>query len=205
MPGLVVGEPESDHAAPRVLPREDRLFDRVGRVDGPVGGDDDADSDVVRACGVGRGTQNDLERSPRAAPAARCGAGDRRRARPRPRRRAASSTTSRVSRASASAEVRTSHAARYMPENAAKLPKPRIVGTSSPASSASSSSVSGRMAPSRWMCRWAFGSPRRSRMRRSWHLRSPWHLVLPATETLRSWTTYSAETPGLLWFASTNR
>ena len=25
------------------------------------------------------------------------------------------------------------------------------------------------------------------------------------TETLRSWTKYSAETPGLLWFASTNR
>ncbi len=103
------------------------LIDRVGRVDGAIGGDDDAHPDVVRAGRVGGSTENDLERLRPAARCGRCGGAGTPRARSTPRRRAAaSSITSRVSRASASGEVRMAQAAWYMPENAEKLPNPRI-------------------------------------------------------------------------------
>ena len=84
----------------------------------------------------------------------------RSRARPRPRRRSrASSTTSRTRRAERVGRGRgRGTPPRTCPRTRAKFPKPRIGGTSTPSSAASSRNVLGRIAPSRWMWRWAFGS-----------------------------------------------
>ena len=53
-----------------------------------------------------------------------------------------------------------------MPENAEKLPKPRIGGTSIPARPPARAASSGRIAPSRWRWRWAFGRVREIAHRR---------------------------------------
>ena len=141
--GLVVGEPEADHAPVRVLRGEVGLVDGVGRIDRPVGGHDDAHADA-EVPGRRRPPRRARSRgSARAARCARCGAGGRSAGSTQTApSTAASSTTSRTRRASASGVVSTWHAATYMPENAAKFPNPRIGGTSTPNSAASSRNVS---------------------------------------------------------------
>ena len=147
-----------------VAHRDLGLRDGVGRIDRAVGGDHQPGADTVALAGLGGGVEHHLDARSLGGPSRSRWWGSRWRARPtrrRPGRRP------RPPRRPAGAGRR-AHAAprtrrRTWRRRRRSCRSPGSVGTARPASAASSASVAGRMAPSRWRWRWAFGRVARSR------------------------------------------
>ena len=131
-PALVVGQSQTDDPLVPIAHGQAGLGDGVGGIHRPIAGDHHGGADPEAPPRLGQGVEGDLDdRLDRAQAFGVAGAYMAGSIQRLPST-AASSTTSLTTRRRSAGRRITSQAATYMPAKAAKLPKPRIAGTSIP-------------------------------------------------------------------------